>query len=84
MSHNAKFSLKGNYFDNEFHIVYDKCDKIIDRYCPADTELLLWEAPVYNNHLEGVVQSADKGFMNWKSSDLQEKINYLKRQKNIK
>ena len=78
-----KYTLKGNYFASDFHKPLttgpSAVDIMIDRHCPADTDLLLWSMPVEYRHVDPVVESAEKGFLTWRKTPINERISALKR-----
>lgn len=78
-----QFQLKGNYFNGDFHqpptTGTRAVDVFIDRYGPADTETLLWKMPVEYRHVEQVIDAAEKGFMTWRKTPVEERVAALKR-----
>ncbi len=80
-----KFSLKGDYFNSDFHLPQktgpDSADRVFSRECPADLDTVLWECAIKFGHVERVVASAVLGFKNWKITKTEERISYLKKYK---
>lgn len=78
-----KFSLKGDYFNSNFHLPQksgpDSADRIFARECPADLDLVLWECGIKFGHVERVKASAELGFKKWKKLKIEERISYLKK-----
>jgi succinylglutamic semialdehyde dehydrogenase len=75
-----QMQLKGDYFNGRFiqPELANAQEKILKR-CPGDLSQVLWEAGVYYEHIEAVVQSAQKGFASWKKLSFEERIGYLKK-----
>lgn len=76
-------NLKGNYFKSEFHnpptTGPNAVNITIERYSPADTELLLWSMPVEYRHVDPVIESAQAGFQTWRRTSIADRIAALKR-----
>lgn len=79
-----KMTLKGDYFNGQFSHP-NGVDSVIGaqeklkKHSPADLDQLLWEAPVFYDHIESVIHSAQKGFEIWRKTSFEERINYLKK-----
>lgn len=77
----TKYKILGNYFNGAFHLPETTgplaVENIIQRMCPADLSLLLWEVPVDYRAVERVVQSAAEGFLLWKKMPQEERNKYL-------
>lgn len=73
-----QMNLKGDYFNGRFHQSSNAQEKILKR-CPADLTQVLWEAGVYYDHIDAVIESAQKGFETWRKTTFDERITYLKK-----
>lgn len=73
-----QMTLKGDYFNGQFHTQSHSQETILKR-CPGDLSHTLWEAHIYYDHIEAVIDSAEKGFDLWRKVSFEERINYLKR-----
>lgn len=73
-----QMSLKGDYFNGQFHTASSAHEKILKK-SPADLSLTLWEANVNYDHIEQVVTSAQKGFETWRKLSTAERITFLKK-----
>lgn len=76
--------LKGDYFNGRFSHPnglgsLSGAQEKITKTCPGETSLKLWEAGVYYDHIETVIQSAQKGFDTWRKLSFEERIGYLKK-----
>ena len=78
-----KYEIKGNYFDGRYNMPPTKGPEAVERFiireCPSDTEQILWEMPVDYNHVDPVVESAQKGYLFWRGLPVEERIQFLKR-----
>lgn len=78
-----RFSIKGNYFNNQFHLSsttgIDAIENEIERYSPADLDLHLWNIPVNYRHVDSVLDSAQAGFATWRKSPVEKRVELLKR-----
>lgn len=73
-------NLKGDYFDGRFSSPdLSKAQERIPKYCPADLTHKLWEAGVFYDHIEPVIESAQKGFETWRKLSFDERIVFLKK-----
>lgn len=70
--------LKGDYFHGRFHQGSTKHETILKR-SPADLSQVLWEAGIYHDHVDHVIESAVKGFETWRKTSFEERINLLKK-----
>src|SRR5690606_37655365 len=72
--------LKGDYFDGQFagNNLSDAQEKIL-KHSPADISNVLREVGVQYDHIEAVIQSAEKGFDVWRKTSFEERIGYLKK-----
>ncbi len=79
-----KMQLKGDYFDGRFvnPNLSQANEKILKR-SPGDLSHVLWEAGIFYDHIEGVIQSAQKGFDVWRKLSFEERIGYLKKYQEI-
>lgn len=75
-----KMQLKGDYFDGQFagNNLSGAQEKIL-KHSPADISNVLWEVGVQYDHIEAVIQSAEKGFEVWRKTSFEERIGYLKK-----
>lgn len=77
------YQIKGNYFSGKYNTSSGKgpegVEQYIQRKCPANTDLILWELPVNYKHINDCVESASEGFKFWKRLTTDERINFLKR-----
>lgn len=75
-----KMQLKGDYFDGQFagNNLSNAQEKIL-KHSPADISNVLWEVGVQYDHIEAVIQSAEKGFDVWRKTSFEERIGYLKK-----
>jgi succinylglutamic semialdehyde dehydrogenase len=82
-----KFSLKGDYFNSKFHLSEklgpNSADKVFKRECPADLDNILWECSIKFGNVEKVVDSALKGFKEWKTKTTEDRISYLRKYQEI-
>lgn len=76
--------LKGDYFDGRFveRNLSDANENILKK-SPGDLSHVLWEAGIFYDHIEGVIQSAQKGFDVWRKLSFEERIGYLKKYQEI-
>lgn len=75
-----KMQLKGDYFDGQFagNNLSGAQEKIL-KHSPADISNVLWEVGIQYDHIEAVIQSAEKGFEVWRKTSFEERIGYLKK-----
>lgn len=75
-----KMQLKGDYFDGQFagNNLSGAQEKIL-KHSPADISNVLWEVGIQYDHIEAVIQSAEKGFEVWRKTSFEERISYLKK-----
>jgi succinylglutamic semialdehyde dehydrogenase len=75
-----KMQLKGDYFDGRFHLpnLGSAQEKIL-KHSPADLSQVLWEAGVFYDHIDRVVESAQRGFATWRKLSFAERIVFLKK-----
>lgn len=78
-----KYEIKGNYYDANFHYPPltgpTGVDKFMTRTSPADLDTVLWKCPIDYQDVESVIESAQKGFQQWRQTTLDERIKYLKK-----
>ncbi len=76
--------LLGDYFDGRFHDpgLSNSNEKILKR-CPGDLSQTLWEAGIFYNHIEAVIQSSLKGYHTWRKLSFEERIGYLKKYQDV-
>lgn len=81
-------TLKGDYFSGRFSHP-DGLDNLkgaqesILKKCPAELTLKLWEAGVFYDHVDAVIDSAQKGFESWRKISFEDRIVFLKRYQEI-
>lgn len=75
-----EMQLKGDYFNGQFSLPNESQanEKILKR-CPADLSRVLWEAGIFHNHIDAVIDSAVKGFEVWRKTSIEERINCLRK-----
>lgn len=76
------FIIKGDYFNGEFTL-NKSADEEISKLCPADLSNKLWDANVNYSNTEKVIESSVDGFNHWRKLDITERINFLKKYKEI-
>ena len=78
-----KMTLKGDYFNSRFSHPegpnLGQAQERILKKSPADLTETLWETGVYYDHIDGVIESAQKGFDVWRKLSFEERINFLKK-----
>lgn len=78
-----KYEIKGNYYHGTFHLPKsdgkDNIISFIERYCPANTEELLWSCPIDLKAVDHVIESAISGFKFWKQLPIEERIGFLRK-----
>lgn len=78
-----EYQLKGDYFNGQYHVIPKTsttgAHEEREGFSPANTNHKLWKLAIYYDHVEAVVQSAEKGFKLWREVPLEERIQYLKR-----
>lgn len=79
-----KMTLKGDYFNGRFTHPSgveenQSAQEKIRKYSPADLDHFLWEAPIFYDHIEQVIVSAQKGYETWRKLKFEERITYLKK-----
>lgn len=80
--------LRGDYFNGQFthsNGISDlsKADETINKKSPADLGQHLWDAPVFYNHINQVIESSMKGFEVWRKLTFDERVSYLKKYQEI-
>ena len=80
--------LKGDYFNGRFShpngiTTLSSAQEKIIKYCPGDLDMHLWDAPVFHDHIDAVIDSALKGFETWRKFSHEERIGYLKKYQEI-
>jgi succinylglutamic semialdehyde dehydrogenase len=79
-----QMQLKGDYFNGRFSQPdLSKAQEKILKRSPGDLSKVLWEAGVYHDHIEAVIQSAQKGFEVWRKLSFEERIGYLKKYQEV-
>jgi succinylglutamic semialdehyde dehydrogenase len=80
--------LKGDYFNGRFShpdglgSLSGAQERILKK-CPSDLTQTLWEAGVFYDHIEPVIQSAQKGFETWRKLSFDERVGFLKKYQEI-
>src|SRR5690606_626136 len=81
-----KMVLKGDYFNGAFSHPQGinasdlaGAQETISKDSPADLKMHLWDAGIFYQHIDQVVESAVKGFETWRKTSFDERITYLKR-----
>ncbi len=79
-----QMQLKGDYFNGRFHLpgLGTAQEKIL-KHSPADLSQVLWEAGVFYDHIERVVESAQKGYEVWRKLSFTDRIGYLKKYQEV-
>ena len=79
-----QMQLKGDYFNGRFtgHDLSKAQEKIIKK-SPADLTQTLWEVGIHYDHIDAVIESAQKGFETWRKIKLEDRITYLKKYQEI-
>lgn len=76
--------LKGDYFDGRFNLPsLASAQEKIAKFSPADLSQKLWEAGVFYEHIDQVLESAQKGYEVWRKLSFEERITYLKKYQEI-
>lgn len=80
--------LKGDYFNGRFSHpdglgTLSGAQERILKKCPSDLSVTLWEAGSFYDHIEPVIQSAQKGFETWRKLSFEERVGYLKKYQEI-
>ncbi|MFP5386443.1 MAG: aldehyde dehydrogenase family protein [Bacteriovoracia bacterium] len=79
-----EMKLKGDYFNGRFiNPDLSHGQEKISKLCPADLSVKLWEAGVFYEHIEPVIDSAVKGFESWRKLTFEERIAYLKKYQDV-
>ena len=82
------WKLKGDYFNGKFShpegfgSLTDAQERILKK-SPAELSLILWEAGVYYQHVDAVIESAQKGFDFWRKLSFEDRIQYLKKYQEV-
>ena len=74
--------LKGDYFNGRW-VMPSKADETINKKCPGDLSVTLWDAKVSYDHIEPVIASAMTGFETWRKTSLENRIACLKKYQEI-
>lgn len=78
----TSMQLKGDYFNGRW-TQPTKIDETINKKCPGDLTVTLWDAKVSYDHIEPVIASALAGFETWRKTTLDERIQVLKKYQEI-
>ncbi len=81
-----QFTLRGDYFNGEFSSkdglsakdIKDSAEKIT-KFCPGNTEQKLWDAAINYKNIDAVIESAEDGFKKWRTTSLEQRVDYLKK-----
>jgi succinylglutamic semialdehyde dehydrogenase len=82
-----KYSMKGNFYQNNWsdQKALSKPDRFIEKSSPANLDQKLYQLPVLSSDVDGVLDSAFKGFSQWKLTSFEERFNCLRKfQDNVK
>jgi succinylglutamic semialdehyde dehydrogenase len=75
------FSIKGNYFNGDFQQPttggLNRSTQYIEKFCPANLENRLWKCLIDNQHIDAVLESAQKAFAPWQQTPLAKKIQFI-------
>ncbi len=74
--------LKGDYINGRW-IMPAKSDETINKKCPADLSVTLWDAKVSYDHIEPVIAAAVSGYETWRKTSLEDRIKCLKKYQEI-
>jgi succinylglutamic semialdehyde dehydrogenase len=74
-----KMTLKGDYFNGAWHTSLTTPSENLTKFSPADLSVELWRAQIWPDHVDGVVESALKGFETWRKLSFDERIVFLRR-----
>ncbi|MBA2405143.1 MAG: aldehyde dehydrogenase family protein, partial [Bdellovibrionales bacterium] len=80
--------LKGDYFNGRFTHpdglgdLSSAQEKILKK-CPGELTLKLWEAGVYFDHIDQVIESSQKGFETWRKFTFEQRVSHLKKYQEI-
>ena len=78
-----EFELKGNFFNGQY--IFPKTtgpeatEHYIEKFCPSNLEQKLWKCLVDYSHIDPIVESAKIGFKTWRLTDLEIRVQVLKR-----
>lgn len=79
-----QMKIKGDYFNGRFHSLdLSQSQERILKRSPADLSTVLWEVGVFNNHVDGVIESAKKGYETWRKMSFDDRIVFLKKYQEI-
>ena len=79
-----EYQMKGNYFHDKFHPLHTSTSsKTIKKTSPANGNHSLWELSINTDHVNPVVESAQKGFQTWRQLSFEKRGNFLKAYKKI-
>ncbi len=73
-----QMNIKGDYFNGQFSQHKNSQEKIL-KHCPGDLSHVLWEAGVHYDHVDAVIESAQKGFEVWRKTSFEERVAVLKK-----
>ncbi len=81
-------TLKGDYFHGRFShpnglSSLSSAQEKINKRCPGDLSQNLWEAGVFYEHIDSVIESAQNGFEVWRKLSFEKRIEYLKKYQEI-
>ncbi len=75
----VKYTMKGNFFNGQYHQADSGSGKVVSKSSPADLDNHLWDCRVSNEHLNEVLDSAREGFHVWRKLSFEERSAYLKK-----
>ena len=79
-----QMTLKGDYFDGRFShdgglSDLSKAQERLTKKSPGELSQTLWDAGFFYDHVEKVVESAQRGFDAWRKLSFEERVTYLKK-----
>lgn len=85
-----KMVLKGDYFNGAFShpqglVLADlaSSQEQIKKHSPADLSKHLWDAGIFYNHIDPVIESSVQGFETWRKLSFEERITFLKKYQEV-
>ncbi len=78
----SNMQLKGDYIGGRW-IMPAKADETINKKCPADLSVNLWDAKVSYDHIEPAIAAAFSGYETWRKTSLDDRIKCLKKYQEI-
>lgn len=76
-----KLTLRGNYFNGAFSLApisgRNSAETFFERFCPFDTDTLLYQCPVEYQHVDHILESAFHGYKDWRKTSIEQRKNVL-------